>query len=452
MKIDCLVAEIGSTTTLISAFNIHKDIKYLGNAMASTTVDTDVTEGLKEAVQLLKSTLNTQSLEYDEMFASSSAAGGLRMSVSGLVYEMTVKAAKQAASNAGANIHHISAGDLSKDDLEQIKDINPNIVLVSGGTDYGEKNVAYNNLIKIEGLNLDVPIIYAGNVDNHYRIKKYFSNSKQRAYLTIVENVYPRVDYMNINPVRKAIYTKFEEHIIHAKGMHKIKEMVNSNIMPTPGSVMESAILMHEFLGHLLVIDVGGATTDIHSITEPSEEYREHLEGEPFEKRTVEGDLGVYINHRNVVNSIGKTALSRKLDISIDKLETLLKNYKYKPNTQEERVLVFELTRHCVEIALDRHIGDLRNIYTSGGQKVIPDGRDLSQVNHIVLTGGSLINLENTDQIIIDYLKKRPKKMIPKHYEIHVDQDYILSSAGVLSLKYQQAATQLIKQSIHFKG
>jgi len=450
MKVDCLVAEIGSTTTIVNAFSFS-DKTFLGRGMHATTADTDVTIGVKAAIDELRKTLQAETLDYEYMFASSSAAGGLRMTVSGLVYEMTVKAARQAASNAGANIHLITSGDLEADDLEQIKDIRPNIVLVSGGTDYGDKNIAYNNLLKIESLKLGVPIIYAGNVENHYRIKKYFKTSDQREFLTLVDNVYPRVDFMNINPVRKVIYKTFEDHIIHAKGMERIKEIVNGSIMPTPGSVMESTMFLYEMIGNVLTIDVGGATTDIHSVTAPSEDFEEYLEGEPKEKRTVEGDLGVFINHKNVIDSIGKEALRRTLGITPDELEELIENYKYKPETELEHKLVFELTRHCVFVALDRHIGDLRNVYTSSGQKIIPDGRDVSQVQSVILTGGALVNLKNTESIIHDYIKSRRKKMVPIKYDVYKDSDYIMASLGVLSLKFSDAAKILLQKSIGVK-
>jgi len=453
VKVDLLVAEIGSTTTILNGFAIKDNIRFIGKGMAKTTVETDVTIGLRAALDMLETQTGSDTLTYEEMFAASSAAGGLRMTVSGLVYEMTVRAAKEAALNAGANIHLITAGELTEDDLEQIVDIRPNIVLVSGGTDYGERHVAFNNLRMIEALKLNTPILYAGNIENHYRIKKLFEESDQKPYLTIVDNVYPRVDYMNIHPVRRQIYKTFEEHIIHAKGMGAIKDMVKGSIMPTPGSVMEAAILLHEAIGNLMVIDVGGATTDIHTITSPSKEFEVYSEGEPLEKRTVEGDLGVFINYRNVIELIGKENLRRKLDVSNKTFDTLIENFNYKPETPNERKLIYELTRTCVHHALNRHIGDLRSVYTSSGQKVIPEGRDLTQVQTIILTGGALVYLENTEKIIREYIRTNPKKLVPKgEVKIYKDHDYIMSSLGVLSLKYRKEALTLLQSSLGLGG
>ncbi|HSH35987.1 glutamate mutase L, partial [Schnuerera sp.] len=134
MKINLLVAEIGSTTTVVNAFNLNPCPIFIGQGQAPTSVmEGDVNIGLKAAIENLASSLKNDKVEYDELIATSSAAGGLRMTVHGLVYDMTVKAAKEAALGAGANIKFISAGKLRNSDLKKIKEINPNIILIAGG-------------------------------------------------------------------------------------------------------------------------------------------------------------------------------------------------------------------------------------------------------------------------------------------------------------------------------
>ncbi len=445
MKIDCFIAEIGSTTTIVNAFQFKPEVLFLGRGVSKTTVDTDVREGLKCAIDNFVLINKVSNLNYDEMFASSSAAGGLKMTVSGLVYEMTVKASKEAALNAGANIHHITSGILDEVDLETIIDIKPNIILVSGGTDYGEKETAYTNLKKVISLQLNTPIIYAGNTANHKRIYKEFENLLNNKELRIVENVYPRVDYMNIQPLRNEIHRTFEEHIIHAKGMEYIKEMVNQSIIPTPGAVMESTMLLYEIFGNVMTIDVGGATTDVHSVCEPSDEYRKYYEGNPKEKRTVEGDLGVFVNYKSVLSLMDTEKLLRKLEIDTKAFNDLLQNYNYIPKTNLETKLVYELTKKCVFKALDRHVGDQKKIYTSNGQKMIPEGKDLSQLNLIVLTGGPLIHLENTELIIKEYIEQNPSKLLPKNtIRIMKDNEYLLSSIGTIISKYKEFSKDII--------
>ena len=453
MNIDVLGAEIGSTTTIVNAFQIHKeDPEFLGRGVANTTVSSDVNLGLNEAIKDLEKNLNVSNISYKEMFASSSAAGGLRMSVHGLVYEMTVRASKEAALNAGANIHLVTAGKITEKQLRKIVEIKPNIVLIAGGTDYGESETALYNIDKVLNLDLKIPIIYAGNIVNHEEVNELFTKRKQEKYLKIVENVYPRVDYLNILPLRKVIYETFEENIIYAKGMNHIFEIVNQKIMPTPGSVMESTMNLYENFGNLLTIDVGGATTDVHSIAIPSDDFKEYLEGEPLSKRTVEGDLGVFINHQNVVKMFEKSHILSLLECDELEFSELLSSYSYIPTTKLQKRLVYELTKKCTHLALDRHVGDFKRVFTSSGQKIIPEGKDLTQIEKVIFTGGALVNLENTEQIYYDYIKNNQTKMLPtKNVEIFRDHDYIMASTGVLSLKYPEESVKLLKKSLRIE-
>lgn len=441
MKVDVIVAEIGSTTTIVSAFNLYTEpTGFIGKGFFKTTVDTDVTIGLEKAVSHLKENLDIDELTYDEMLATSSAAGGLKITVHGLVYEMTAKAAKQAALNAGANIHLVTANLIDEDHINEIKKIKPNIIILAGGTNFGEKDVAYQNVLKVKDLN--IPLIYTGNIDNHSRLK-----ALNLAHLTIVDNVYPRVDDFNILPLRKAIYDTFEKHIIHAKGMHKVSDMVKGHIIPTPGAVMETTLLLNELFNGVMTIDVGGATTDVHSVCEPKAMFQKYSDGEPLFKRTVEGDLGVYINRKLVYEQSKKIKIQKTLNLEDDDIERLIKDEPYIPISEQGKALIDCLTETCVEKALDRHIGDLKRVFTTNGMKVIPDGKDTSQVQAIFLTGGACLYHQKIEDKIRDYLESSVTKLVPhKNISIYKDVDYIFSSLGVLSLSYKKEVLNLLKK------
>ena len=335
LKIDVLVAEIGSTTTVVNAFhdiNTNNPI-FLGQGQAPTTVfeGGDVRNGLSGAIKDLANKLSVDDIEYNDMFATSSAAGGLKMTVHGLVYDMTVKAAKEAALGAGAVIRQITSGRIKRTDLNKIKEINPNIILIAGGVDYGERDTAIYNAEMIASMNLGIPVIYAGNVENQEEIRLIFEDTNYKLYIT--ENVYPKIDLLNIEPTRRIIQSVFEEHITTAPGMKYIKEMVNENITPTPGAVMEASKLLYKNIGDLLTLDVGGATTDVHSVTDGSDYINKILVNpEPTAKRSVEGDLGVYVNMKNIVEVIGKENLQSELSIDID---AVIENYPPIPKSKE---------------------------------------------------------------------------------------------------------------------
>ena len=457
MKVDVLVAEIGSTTTVVNAF---KDLDtdnpvFWSQGQAPTSVlDGDVRIGLQGAIDDLCKKMNIDNLEYGEMLATSSAAGGLKMTVHGLVYDMTAKAAKEAALGAGGIIHYITAGKLRRTDLAKIKEINPNLILIAGGVDYGERDTAIENAEKIRSLGLKTPIIYAGNIENQEEMKLiFYEESGQQLYN--VENVYPKIDDLNVEPCRKVIQDAFEQHITHAPGMEHVRDMVNGPIIPTPGAVMECTKLLYDCLGDLIVLDVGGATTDLHSVaTESDKIARIMISPEPKAKRTVEGDLGVYVNRMKVIESIGEEQMRKDCEkMGIDLDETLA-SYVAIPKTEAEFKLVERLTKEAVLKAVERHAGIIRYIYGPSGRSTVAEGKDLTQVKYIVGTGGALTRLPHRVEIMEEIAKHNETGMMlfpTEHAQILVDNDYIMASLGVLSKRYREAAIKLLEKSLDFK-
>lgn len=450
MKIDLLVAEIGSTTTVVNAFSEFDTCpKFIGQGQWATTVlEGDVNIGLKGAIEDLKDKLGVEDLSYKELLATSSAAGGLKMTVHGLVYDMTVKAAKEAALGAGANIEYITAGKLRRTDLKKIKELKPNIILLAGGVDYGERDTAIYNAELIKDLNLSIPIIYAGNIENQEEMKEIFNSEE----LYLVENVYPSIDQLNIEPTREVIQNVFEKHIIHAPGMENVRDMVTGSIMPTPGAVMESSKLLYGHMGDLVTIDVGGATTDLHSVSEDSDEIaRILLNPEPLAKRTVEGDLGVYVNMKNIVDSMGLEDIGKKLNISENELNTLIENHKPIPEDDLSKKFVEILTEYATITAVGRHAGHLKHLYGPGGKKTVAEGKDLTQVKYIIGTGGALTRLPRRIDILKSVAKSnKGTELFPnEEAKILIDNDYIMASIGVMSKKYPEEAVTLMEKSFN---
>lgn len=456
MKIDALVAEIGSTTTVINAFNNieTENPVFLGQGQAPTSVNEgDVNIGLTEAIKSLQKILSVDKIEYEYMFATSSAAGGLKMSVHGLVYDMTVKAAKEAALGAGANLHMVTSGKITRGDLLKLEKLNPNIILIAGGVDYGERETALYNSEKIAALPIDVPVIYGGNIENVEDVKLIFEEQGKLHNLHIVPNVYPKLDSLNIEPTRKVIQEVFEKHITEAKGMEKIRKIVNETIIPTPGAVMKAAQILKEKIGDLVVIDVGGATTDVHSVTEGTEKVNKILvEPEPVAKRTVEGDLGVFVNAPNIVNLIKPEVLAKELKVDINEIKEMVIKRVPIPKTESEIKFVERLTKEAVMISVDRHAGGYRTFF-GGKSQTLAYGKDLTGIKWIVGTGGALTRLPKGREILkeIAFYNKGDKLFPTKEAEILLDNDYIIASLGVLSMKFKKAAQKLMLNSLQME-
>ena len=457
MKVDLLVAEIGSTTTVVNAFNgIDTEYpEFIGQGQAATSVlRGDVTIGLHEAVENLRISMAWDDVTYGKLLATSSAAGGLKMTVHGLVYDMTAKAAKEAALGAGANIHMVTAGKLRRTDIKKIEEIKPNIIMLAGGVDYGEVETALYNAELIVKLDMNVPVLYAGNVQNQEEIKLIFEEAGKLNYLYIVENVYPKIDLLNVEPARKVIQDIFEEHIVHAPGMEHIREMVSGTIIPTPGAVMEASKLLKTEIGDLMTVDVGGATTDIHSVTEGSEEVlRILISPEPMAKRTVEGDLGVFVNHKNIVELIGFENLKKQLEIDEETLLHLIENHVPIPKTELQIKFVERLTKEAISISAHRHAGGFRTLFGGGGKKTYAEGKDLTSVQYIVGTGGACTRLPNRVLLLREITKNiLGDKLLPNdETKILIDNDYIMASLGVLSKEHEKSALILMKKSLHLK-
>lgn len=449
LKIDALVAEIGSTTTIVNAFSLNP-AEFLGQGVAPTTVlQGDVAIGLKAAKADLQRNLGLGELRTARFLATSSAAGGLRMTVHGLVYDMTVKAGREAALGAGANIVLATAGKLENIDLGDIEAASPNLILLSGGTDYGDREVALYNSELLLQLKVSLPpVIYCGNVQNQAAIKEKFAKAGKTLYIT--ENVYPRLDELNIEPVRRLIHRAFEEHITAAPGMESIRKIVDGAIMPTPGAVMDAAAILREIRGDLVVIDVGGATTDIHSVTDGCEEVAAmQIAPEPRAKRTVEGDLGLFVNARNLAESVGLDLLERELGFNP---EPIFRDYNAIPATPEQAELAVRLAYHAAARAIARHAGHLRHSYSPKGRQTHAFGKDLTAVKFLVATGGALTRLPQAPEIMSELAKINTNSIMlfPKfdNLKILTDSKYIMASLGVLSREFPGEARDLLEKYV----
>lgn len=440
MKVEYLIAEIGSTTTLVTAFNFKNGVEVIGQGKAFTSVlDGDVTIGLRNAVKEIEDKLGGK-IEYNRMLATSSAAGGLKITVHGLVQDMTVKAAREAALGAGGIIKMVTAGKLRKSDIKKIKEINPNLIMIAGGTDYGERETSLYNSEILSEEDLGIPIVYCGNCANVDEVKEIFEGKE----LYIIDNVYPRVDELNVEPARAMIQDAFEKNIVKAGGMDKIKQMVDGAIMPTPGAVMEATKLLYDILGDIVVFDVGGATTDVHSVTEGSLEVLDILvTPEPKAKRTVEGDLGVYVNRSNVIELLNDYELEGN---SREYIESQIKPI---PDTEEERKWSRVLTKKAVEVAISRHVGYIKRVY-GVGKNFLAYGKDLSMIKYIVGTGGALTRLPKGEETLEGIKEvKEDLTMYPRtEAKVLLDNMYIMACAGVLSRENKEAAITLLKESL----
>jgi len=426
-SIDILTIEVGSTITKANGFRFLPEggFAHVAQGYAKTSVLMgDVGVGVAEAIANLERAFGG-SIGRPETFVNSSAAGGLRMTVHGLTYSMTARAAHEASLGAGAIVKKVTAGALESYELEELRDINPNIILLAGGVEFGEKTTVLRNAEKLAALRLPAPVVYAGNSALHRPIQQLFHDAGIE--LLIAENVFPDVDVLNIEPLRQLIHEVFSKNIVHAPGMAKFEGMSTWGILPTPGAVLRGAELFAEAMGDCLVFDVGGATTDVHSVTDGNREYRMMAtEPEPRAKRTVEGDLGVFVNAANIVHLTGDPVWENRMT-----------DLQAMPTTDRQKELTRWLCSRAVDIGARRHAGQVSDLYTPTGKKQIVKGKDLTAIKWVVATGGALTRVEGAADCLRSVCTGANKHLLPPpDARILIDKDYRFSALGTIAQAY----------------
>ena len=447
-----LLIDFGSTYTKLRAVDLDRR-EIVGSGQGPSTVATDITVGLYAALADLECRMGALP-RFRHRLASSSAAGGLRMVTVGLVRELTAQAARQAALGAGAKVVGAFAYRLTTSDMAGILDLAPDILLLAGGTDGGNSEVVLHNAQVIGASGLACPIIYAGNRS----AADEASVRLQEKSVIVTDNVMPDFNVLGIEPARAAIRRVFIDRIVHAKGIDRARAQLDAVLMPTPAAVMEGAKLLAEGvrsgtgLGTVLVVDPGGATTDVHSIASGAPATPGTIpQGlpEPREKRTVEGDLGMRHNAATIVESAGMEAIARETGLSPERISALLASFARDvgtlPTTADELALDRALARAAVRLAVERHCGRVETVYTPAGPVTVQHGKDLTHVACVIGTGGAVVANADPRAVLASALADPgdPTSLRPRHPRLLLDRHYLLYACGLLSAVNRQAAFEL---------
>ena len=456
-----LLIDFGSTYTKLTAVDVEAE-QILGTAASYTTIHTDINDGLKSALALLER--KTGELNYEACYACSSAAGGLRMVTSGLVPELTGEAARLASLGAGAKVVGVYAFQLTEDDLEEILESKPDIFLLVGGTDGGNTECILHNAKMLASAKPEFPIVIAGNRTAKRECERLLLGCEVYS----CPNVMPKFGVLNIEPTQKQIREIFLNRIIQAKGLSKVSDILSDIMMPTPSAVLQAMSLLAQGceeeagIGELVAVNVGGATTDVYSIADGMPEHMNTVyKGlpEPYAKRTVEGDIGMRYSVQGIVDAAGLHRISELSGLSKDRVVELVEELKEHtdrvPNGDIElEMLDYALASCAISEAVSRHAGTIAETYTMMGQTFVQEGKNLTKVKQIVVTGGSLIHTKRTEEIAAHalYDPANPSSLRPKEADVWVDRTYILAAMGLLSTYYPGTALRIMKKELEYHG
>ena len=470
-----LATDCGSTTT--KAILIEKrdgQYRLVARGEAPTTVEApveDVTRGVLNAIAEIEDLTGTTFVENgrlivprqgakgaDAYISTSSAGGGLQMMVAGVVQAMTTESAQRAALGAGAIVMDaMAANDKRKpyQRIERIRQLRPDMILLSGGTDGGTVRhvVAMAEMIAAAnpkprfGVEYRLPVIFAGNRDARDAIHTTLDPTTA---LQIVENLRPTLENENLTPARDAIHDLFLEHVMaHAPGYDKLMGWTSVPIMPTPGAVGDIMQLIARRDGIQVVgVDIGGATTDVFSVFRAA--------AEPVFNRTVSANLGMSYSISNVVAEATIPGIMRWVPFAVDEgaLRNSIRNKMIRPTTipQDIESLMIEqaICREALRLAFIQHkdmavglkgvqqqrtIGDAFEQTTSGATLV-----DMMALDLLVGSGGVLSHAPSRVQAAVMMVDG----FAPEGFtQLAVDSIFMMPQLGVLAQLNQQAAVEV---------
>ncbi len=469
-----IATDCGSTTT--KAILIEKKdegYRQTFRGEAPTTVEApfeDVTRGVLNAIQEVEELSGRQILDgeriitpadgdvgVDIYISTSSAGGGLQMAVAGVVLAMTGESAQRCALGAGAIVMDTLAandGRLPHEKIERIRQLRPDMVLLSGGTDGGTVShvVELAEFISAAdpkprfGAGFKLPIIFAGNEDAREEVEKALGGKMD---LTVTENIRPVLEEENLDPARHVIHDLFLEHVMaQAPGYRKLMDWTSAPIMPTPGAVgeiMQTIARQQEI--NVVGVDIGGATTDVFSV----------FDG--VFNRTVSANLGMSYSVSNVLAEAGLDQIMRWVPFDIEEadLRDRIKNKMIRPTTipqlMQELQVEQAIAREALRLAFDQHRA------LAVGLKGVQSKRTLADVFEQGATGESLVEMMALDMLVgsggvLSHAPRREQScaMLIDAFQpegvtrLAVDSIFMMPHLGVLSTVDERAATEVFER------
>jgi uncharacterized protein (TIGR01319 family) len=443
--------DFGSTFTKAALVDLAEG-RIVASASHPTTIGSDVLDGYDACLATLAG--QDPRAADAEVLACSSAGGGLRIAVVGNEELVTAEAGRRVALSSGGKVVAVVAtsqeGRAAHTDLEVVLRQTtppPDVVLLTGGTDGGNPGPIRDAARALVDTGWRGPVVVAGNVEARDDVRKILDDVPH----VLADNVVPRIGVLEPESARNAIREMFLAHVIGGKHLSSRVDFTEMVRGATPDVVLTAVELLargldeeHPGAGDVVVVDVGGATTDVHSVVTLDPEdtglSREVVATTPV-TRTVEGDLGMRWSAPTTVTEVGRTDLAAAA-------ERRHADPGYLPETDEEVEIDEAIATAAVGVALRRHAGRSRVVVSPEGRVVERSGQDLREVDLLVCSGGVFRNgkpgltrraLSGSTGEHVDggwQLPRRPRVL--------VDHDYVLAAAGLLAERHPEAAYRLV--------
>ena len=170
---------------------------------------------------------------------------------------------------------HVSDGALTTKEVSGIRHARPDILLLVGGTDGGNADVLLHNAARLaKGAigghgHYAVPVVLAGNVDARSEATALLEASRAAGDPRRQRAAPDRRH--RAESARAAIREAFLRHVIGGKGLSRDAAFGQMVEAATPDVVLRGVevVARHTGDGDVMVVDIGGATTDVYSVITP---------------------------------------------------------------------------------------------------------------------------------------------------------------------------------------
>jgi uncharacterized protein (TIGR01319 family) len=452
------LADFGSTYTKVALVDPAEG-RLLARAQAPTSVATDLIEGYAVALRSALASVGGGT-EIARELAVSSAGGGLRVAAVGLVADLTAAAARQAALNAGARVEAVVSGALGEGQLDQLQAARPEIVLFAGGTDGGQADLVAENARRLARREFGSHAVVACNREVAGEVAAILRGAGWP--VEVAANVMPELGRLEIESARETILRVFLAHVIGGKGLSASREFERMVKMPTPEAVLVATRLLSHGssdrpgIGDVVVVDVGGATTDVHSsraVLPASPGVEDPLLPPPSTLRTVEGDLGLRSGAAGVMAVDGRWIESERAGVDPPNRQTVsirVDDPVWMPREREEVRLDGLLAIACATQGLARHSGSmLLARAATGPPTLVRQGPDLREVRQVIGTGGVFAHRADGEEILTRALgRQTARSLAPREPKVCVDSGYVMAAAGLLASEDPSGALRLLLREL----
>jgi len=351
-------------------------------------------------------TINT--FEKENVYICSSANGGLSTLIIGITDSFSLKYAKNIAFNSGINIietiiyQNIQDYSIPSDLVD--------VVIVVGGIDsssniFGDSLFSY--LDKLDYSN----IVFVGSSKDTQKLQENINN------LVILPNIMDNKLHIIEENLKEYLTNLYQADIVGKEDIKSLYEITTNQIYSTPYIVNKTLPLIDanfSVVDPFILIDIGGATTDIHYSKDLVDE---NIVTQNEYDRLVFKKLGVYKSKESLIFAAQSNEFVYELLTHLKVTENI-----FEENSEKALRVLMQLAIFLVLCKMSHYKQAYINL-------------KLLSINSIVLTGGItkvLSNDEIKDIISFFYTKILNSKHNPT---VVMDKNYDIWTLGIKNLK-----------------